>query len=243
MGLSNTFNETATQHPKVAILVSGNGTNLQAIINAWQKTQETALLSLVISNRPNAYALTRSAEAGIAHEVIDHTLFEDRASFDRALSHRLKEAGIDLIVLAGFMRILSDEFLNEWMGKVINIHPSLLPAYRGLNTHQRVLSDQCQHHGCTVHWVVPELDAGPIISQAKLRIEPEDDAPKLQERVQALEHLLYPITIAWIMHHLELPVDVSVNSTEAQMKVFDVASLQTHFDQWYDAGSLSFSLS
>ena len=180
---------------RTAVLISGNGSNLQAILDATKRSDYPAEVTLVISNKDDAYGLTRAADAGVPGIIIRHADFPDRESFDRAMDEALQAAGIELVVMAGFMRILSDWFVHEWMGRLINIHPSLLPEYKGINTHQRVIDAGEKHHGCTVHWVIPELDAGKIIAQQALTIYPEDTAATLQERVHAMEHQLYPEAI------------------------------------------------
>lgn len=180
---------------KTAVLISGNGSNLQALLDAAQHHAYPAEIALVISNKPEAYGLTRADNAGVPTATIAHRDFPDRESFDRAMDRALRAAGIELVVLAGFMRILSDWFVGQWQGRLVNIHPSLLPAYKGVNTHARVLEAGETQHGCTVHWVIPELDAGDIIRQAALDIHPDDTAETLQQRVHALEHQLYPAAI------------------------------------------------
>lgn len=190
---------------KVAVLVSGSGSNLQSLIDSWHLQPEQAQLQLVLSNRPEVRALARAQAANIATCVVDHKDYESNAEFNNAMHDVLRDAGIDLIVLAGFMRILTSTFLDHWAGRVINIHPSLLPAYRGLNTHARALADQQRSHGCSVHWVVPALDAGPLIAQASLDIESSDTAESLQQRVQQLEHKLYPLALHWVLTQVELP--------------------------------------
>jgi phosphoribosylglycinamide formyltransferase-1 len=177
---------------RTAVLISGNGSNLQALLDASQRADYPAEIALVISNKDEAYGLTRAADAGVPTRVIRHKDFPDRETFDRAMDEALREMEIELVVMAGFMRILSDWFVNQWQGKLINIHPSLLPAYKGVNTHARVLEAGETQHGCTVHWVIPELDAGEIIAQTSLEIHPDETAETLQQRVHALEHQLYP---------------------------------------------------
>ncbi len=177
---------------KTAVLISGHGSNLAAILDATKRSDYPAEISLVVSNKNEAYGLTRAAEAGVPSLTIRHADFPDRESFDRAMDLALRDAGIELVVMAGFMRILSDWFVETWQGKLINIHPSLLPKYKGLNTHQRALDDGETQHGATVHWVIPELDAGEVIAQATLDIHPTDTAETLQKRVHVLEHQLYP---------------------------------------------------
>lgn len=180
---------------QIAVLISGNGSNLQAIIDAIEQNQIPATINVVISNQPNAYGLERARQHGIETEVIQKSDFADRASFDLALTMCLKAFNPDLIVLAGFMHILSHECVQQFAGKIINIHPALLPKYRGLHTHQRVLQTQDQEHGSTVHLVTAELDAGQIIAQSRLMIDPEDTPATLEERIKHLEHSLYPFVI------------------------------------------------
>lgn len=175
-----------------AVLISGNGSNLQALLDAAAAPDYPAQITLVISNKADAFGLTRAAKAGVATAVINHKDYDSREAFDAAMDAALRAAGIELVVLAGFMRVLSDWFVNQWTGRLINIHPSLLPAYRGMDTHARVLAAGETQHGATVHWVIPELDAGEIIAQASLEILPGDTAASLQTRVHALEHQLYP---------------------------------------------------
>ena len=175
-----------------AVLISGHGSNLQAILDAAVAADYPAEITLVISNKADAYGLARAEKAGVKTVVISHRQFPDRESFDRAMDAALKEAKIELVVMAGFMRILSDWFVQQWQGRLINVHPSLLPAYKGLDTHQRVLDAGEKQHGATVHWVIAELDAGEIIIQQALEILPGDTAESLAERVHAVEHHIYP---------------------------------------------------
>lgn len=183
---------------RIAVLISGSGTNLQAIIDAVRDGSIPGTINRVISNRPGAGGLERAARAGIGTEVIDHRIFSSRTDYDRALAERLDTAQPDLIVLAGFMRILGDAFVGRFLGRLINIHPSLLPAYRGLHTHERALEAGEHHHGCSVHYVIPELDAGPVIAQAAVAIQSGETADILARRVQAMEHRLYPEVVRWI---------------------------------------------
>lgn len=183
---------------RIAVLVSGNGSNLQALIDAWQQGRIQAEFVGVISNVPDAYALERAKAAGIRHQVINHKDYPDRASFETALTEALQVLKVDLIILAGFMRVLTPRFVNRFSGQLINIHPSLLPAYKGLNTHQRVVNCGDTLHGCTVHFVTPELDSGTAIAQAVLTVSPKDSASTLQQKVHLLEHELYPRIVSWI---------------------------------------------
>ena len=177
---------------RTAILISGSGTNLQAFIDAVAAGSLDLELSIVFSNRPDAYGLERAAKAGIPTACIEHGQFEDRESFDRAVAAELDAVQPDLIVLAGFMRILSPWFVEHFEGKILNIHPALLPKYPGLNTHQRALDAGEKWHGSTVHFVTEELDGGPRILAGRLRVIPGESADELQARVQAVEHQIYP---------------------------------------------------
>lgn len=184
--------------PRAAILISGSGTNLQAFIDRAANGDLAARLELVISNRDDAYGLVRASDAGIPTAIVRHTDFDSRESFDRALAVRLDEAGVELIVLAGFMRILSPWFVRRYLGRLLNIHPALLPKYPGLDTHQRVLDAGDSHHGSTVHFVTEELDAGPCILQGRLPVAPSDSAAALMQRVQRVEHQIYPEALNWV---------------------------------------------
>ena len=177
---------------RTAILISGSGTNLQAFIDAVAAGDLDLELSIVFSNRPDAYGLERAAKAGIPTACIEHGHFEDRESFDRAVAAELDALQPELIVLAGFMRILSPWFVGHFEGRSLNIHPALLPKYPGLNTHQRALDAGDEWHGSTVHFVTEELDGGPRILAGRLRIIPGESADELQTRVQAVGHQIYP---------------------------------------------------
>lgn len=180
---------------KLVVLVSGNGSNLGAIIKEIQLGSLNAEICTVISNRPDAYGLTRARDANIPVTVINHEDYENREAFDLALMQCIDKSQPDLIILAGFMRILSDDFVEHYLGRMINIHPSLLPKYQGLNTHQRVLEAGEKEHGVTVHYVTPELDSGPIILQAKVPVLEGDDEKTLEERIHRAEHQIYPEAI------------------------------------------------
>ena len=177
---------------KTAILISGSGTNLQAFIDAVDGGQLDLDLTVVFSNNPEAFGLQRAEKAGITTSCIQHSDYPDRASFDQAVIADLDRFEPDLLILAGFMRILSKAFVAHYAGKILNIHPALLPLYPGLNTHQRVLNAGDEWHGSTVHFVTDELDAGPRILQGRLAVIPGETAEELQKRVQAVEHLIYP---------------------------------------------------
>ncbi len=183
---------------KVAVLISGRGSNLQALIAACADPAFPAEIRLVISNNPGAQGLARAERAGIPTRVIPHKQFPDRPSFDAAVGRALDEAGVELICLAGFMRIFSDGFVERWRDRMINIHPSLLPAFKGLDVHERVLEAGVRFTGCTVHVVRPAMDEGPIIVQAAVAVLPGDDAARLAERVLAEEHKIYPLALRLI---------------------------------------------
>jgi phosphoribosylglycinamide formyltransferase-1 len=184
--------------PRIAILISGSGTNLQAFIDRAAAGELEAEIALVLANRPDAYGLERARQAGIPTVVIRHGDFESREAFDRAVAERLDEAGVELVVLAGFMRILSPWFVDRYRGRLLNIHPALLPRFPGLDTHQRVLEAGDEHHGSTVHFVTEELDAGPCILQGRLPVSPSTSADELMARVQQVEHRIYPRAVNWV---------------------------------------------
>lgn len=179
-----------------AILISGRGSNMAALIAAAAAPDYPASIRLVASNRPDAAGLGRAAATGIPTAVLDHKSYSDRAEFDGALDRLLRTHGIELVCLAGFMRILTEAFVKAWSGRLLNIHPSLLPAYRGLDTHARALADGATRHGCTVHQVVTELDAGPIVAQSEVAVRAGDDPSALASRVLQAENRLYPRALA-----------------------------------------------
>lgn len=179
---------------KIAVLVSGSGSNLQALIDANLSGQIVG----VISNKPEAYALARAQKAGIQTAVIEHKQYPNREAFDDVMHQQLLDWDVDLVVLAGFMRILSEKFVKAWEGKMVNIHPSLLPNYKGMHTHQRVLNTGDTLHGCTVHYVTAELDAGQALAQGILKVSHQDTTHSLAQRVHVLEHLIYPQVVEWI---------------------------------------------
>jgi len=178
---------------KTAILISGSGTNLQAFIDAVEGGNLNLDLTLVFSNNPEAYGLERAEKAGIPTACIQHADFPDRESFDAAVIAELDRFEPELLILAGFMRILSPGFVSHYAGRILNIHPALLPLHPGLNTHQRVLDAGDDWHGSTVHFVTEELDAGPRILQGRLAIKPGETSTELEARVQAVEHQIYPL--------------------------------------------------
>ena len=184
----------AARRLKVAILISGRGSNLQALIDQFGPAVPNSPIEivLVLSNRPDAFGLTRAARAGIATKVVDHKAFADRASFDATMDQEIRAKGAELVVLAGFLRLLTDGFIAGWPDRLVNIHPALLPSFKGLHTHARALEAGVRFHGCTVHFVRPEMDTGPIIAQAVVPVRPEDDENSLGLRVLGAEHRLFP---------------------------------------------------
>lgn len=193
--------DSVTDKLKLIVLISGNGSNLQAIIDAIQNEELDAEITAIISNRTKAYGLERAREHEIPAFVLPSLKNRSRAEYDRELAAVINridaQSRFDLIVLAGFMRIFTEEFVNGFAGRMINIHPSLLPKYRGLHTHQKALDAGDHEHGCSIHFVTPELDGGPVIAQAKTLIEPEDTVLSLSARVQTQEHKLYPLILQW----------------------------------------------
>lgn len=188
-----------SQACRILVLISGNGSNLQAIMDACDDNLRAEIVG-VISNKPDAYGLVRAHHCEIdASCVIAHKA-ETRAEYDERLQQKIDEYQPDLIVLAGFMRILGDALVSRYLGKMINIHPSLLPKYPGLDTHNRVLEAKDKEHGASVHFVIPELDAGPVILQAKVPVYKGDDAEQLALRVHEQEHAIYPLVVKWFSH-------------------------------------------
>ncbi|HIJ38445.1 MAG TPA: phosphoribosylglycinamide formyltransferase [Rhodospirillaceae bacterium] len=183
---------------KVAVLISGRGSNLQALLDACADPAFPAELVLVISNIATAYGLERARRAGVATRVIDHKTFANRALFDQAMDEAIQDSGAQLVCLAGFMRLLTPEFVAVWKDRLINIHPSLLPSFKGLHTHARALAAGVKLHGCTVHYVTPDLDDGPIIAQGAVPVLADDDEDRLAARVLAVEHRLYPLALRLI---------------------------------------------
>ena len=183
---------------KVAVLVSGRGSNMQAILDATQEPDYPAEIALVVSNIEGAAALDRARDANIKTVTIAHKDFPDRESFDAEVTREIKKTGCQLVVLAGFMRLLSEEFCSTWHNQLINIHPSLLPSFKGLDVHQRMIDAAVRFGGCTVHYVRHEMDTGPIIAQAAVPVHPDDDADKLAARILEQEHKIYPLAVKWI---------------------------------------------
>ena len=189
---------------RLVILISGRGSNMVSILEAIDAKQLNADIVAVISNRPGAAGLVASADRGIATAVVDHTEYQDRDSFDRTLAETVDRFNPDLVILAGFMRILTADFVNHYANKLLNIHPSLLPQFKGLNTHQRAIDAKASEHGATVHFVTAELDDGPIVLQAKVPVLADDDAQTLAKRVLIQEHQLYPNAIKKIIQERAL---------------------------------------
>ncbi len=180
---------------RVAVLISGRGSNLRALIAAAQEPGYPAEIALVVSNRPAAAGLAHAANQRVSTQVVDHKAFATKAEFEAKLGAVLSAAGIELVCLAGFMRLLSADFVEAWRDRIINIHPSLLPAFRGLHTHERALAAGARIHGGTVHFVRAETDEGPIVAQAAVPVLPGDDAATLAARVLKVEHRLYPLAL------------------------------------------------
>ncbi len=183
---------------KTGILISGSGTNLQALLDAAGEPDYPAEIVLVISNKGDAFGLERAKAAGVATRVIDHREFADRAAFDAALDSALRQAGCEFVCLAGFMRILTAEFTARWRDRLINIHPALLPAFRGLGAQAQALAAGARIAGCTVHFVRPEMDAGPIIVQGAVPVLEGDDEARLSARILEVEHRIYPLALRLI---------------------------------------------
>lgn len=181
----------------IVVLISGGGSNLQAIIDAIESQKLAVKVSLVLSNKADAYGLQRAEKAGIPTATIDHKQYETRELFDEAMIAKIDNYQPELIVMAGFMRILSQRFVEHYDGRMINIHPSLLPAYKGLHTHRRALADNVSHHGATVHYVTLELDSGAAIVQGKVPVLAGDTEDSLQNRVHRIEHVIYPKVVEW----------------------------------------------
>jgi phosphoribosylglycinamide formyltransferase-1 len=182
---------------RIVVLISGSGSNLQSFIDRCADESINGTLVAVLSNRPGVKGLERAAAAAIPNIVVDHSSFESRSEFDAALADVIDSFSPDLVVLAGFMRILTPQFVNRFLGRLINIHPSLLPKYPGLHTHQRAIDAGDSEAGATVHFVTPELDGGPAIVQAKVPLESNDTAESLASRVLGFEHQIYPLAAEW----------------------------------------------
>lgn len=202
-----------------AVLISGRGSNLQALIAAAGRPGYPADIALVVSDRPEAAGLDRAREAGVATLAVDRKACGSRGAFEAELDRALARHRVDLVACAGFLRVMSAAFLAPWQGRIVNIHPSLLPLYKGLDTHARALADGVRVHGCTVHFVTPELDSGPIIAQAAVPVMPGDTAETLAARVLAAEHRLYPMALALVasgqarLHGGRAVVDAAADET------------------------------
>ncbi|OTA18908.1 phosphoribosylglycinamide formyltransferase [Xenorhabdus beddingii] len=184
---------------KIVVLVSGNGSNLQSIIDSCQQNRINGCLSAVFSNNADAYGLIRAEQANIPTHFVNPKIYADRTSYDHALLKAIDQYQPDLVVLAGYMRILSPDFVQHYHGRLLNIHPSLLPKYPGLHTHQKALANGDQEHGTSIHFVTEELDGGPVILQAKVPIFAGDNEEDIIGRVQTQEHNIYPLVIGWFL--------------------------------------------
>ncbi|WDE10055.1 phosphoribosylglycinamide formyltransferase [Thalassomonas haliotis] len=182
---------------RILVLISGSGSNLQALLDASRADDYPGEVVAVIANKADAYGLTRAENAGVDAIALSHTSFGSREAYDQALIEKIDAYQPDLVVLAGFMRILTPGFVQHYSGKLLNIHPSLLPKYQGLNTHQRAIDAGDREHGVSVHFVTEELDGGPVILQAKVPVFPEDQASDLASRVHEQEHRIYPLVVKW----------------------------------------------
>lgn len=183
---------------RIAVLISGRGSNLGALLQAQARDAlNGGRVVSVLSNRPGAGGLALAAQHGVATHVVDHKAFGQRADFETALAALIDQDRPDLVVLAGFMRVLGAPFIERYQGRMLNIHPSLLPAYPGLHTHRRALADGVRVHGCTVHFVTPDVDVGPIVAQAAVAVHDDDDEDRLAARVLAAEHVLLPRVVGW----------------------------------------------
>ena len=207
-------------HARLVVLISGSGSNLQAIIDACAAGNIPAEVCAVISNKADAYGLERARNSGIRAEVLDHKAFASRDEYDVALGELIDSFSPDCVVLAGFMRILTPSLVQKFKGKMLNIHPSLLPKYQGLNTHQRAIDAKDEVHGVSVHFVTEELDGGPVVLQAKVPVLENDTADTLAQRVHQQEHIIYPLVVKWFSEQrLKM---------EADYAVFDKKKLPAH---------------
>ncbi|OXC75070.1 phosphoribosylglycinamide formyltransferase [Caballeronia sordidicola] len=210
---------------KIVILISGRGTNMETVVRACARDGWQAVVAAVISNRPDAAGLAFAAENGIPATVVDHRGFTTREAFDQALARAIDDFEPDLVMLAGFMRVLTDAFVERYAGRMINIHPSLLPCFPGLKTHQQALDAGVRVHGASVHFVTPTLDHGPIVAQAAVPVVAGDDAATLASRVLAVEHIIYPRAVRWFVEG-RLAIDgerVVLTPPEPQWLFADIA--------------------
>jgi phosphoribosylglycinamide formyltransferase-1 len=198
-GLAAASHYTLAAMKRIVVLISGQGSNMQALVKAGRAEQWPAQVVAVVSNRPDAGGLAAAHALGVDTRVVDHRAFAGREDFDRALAGVIDAAQPDLVLLAGFMRVLSPSFVEHYQGRLLNIHPSLLPAFPGLHTHRRVIEAGCRIAGATVHFVAAEVDHGPIVAQAAVPVLPDDDAASLQRRVLAAEHVIYPRVARWFV--------------------------------------------
>jgi phosphoribosylglycinamide formyltransferase 1 len=199
--MSNSITPVTAAKCKIVVLISGSGSNLQSLIDGQQQGTLAIDIVAVISNKPTVLGLERAEKAGIPHHVVNHQDYADRALFDQQLAQMIDQYQPELVVLAGFMRILTGDFVRAYQGRMLNIHPSLLPKYQGLHTHQRALEAGDACHGVTVHFVTEELDGGPTVIQAIVPILEGDDANTLAKRVQQQEHIIYPMAVEWFATH------------------------------------------
>ncbi len=208
------------------VLISGSGSNLQAFIDQIEAGELNIEITKVISNNPDAFGLERAKKANIQTAVINHRDYDSRELFDQALMDCIDQSEPEIIILAGFMRILTTEFVEHYEHRLINIHPSLLPKYPGTNTHQRVLDADEAWHGASIHFVIPEVDAGPVILQGRLEIKQDDTASTLQQRIHKIEHRIYPLAVAWLADHrlsvVEGQVLLDDEKSSEQLQTFDV---------------------
>ncbi len=207
----------------IVILISGRGSNMEAIVHACAREGWAARVAAVVSNRPDAAGLAFAQAQGIATAVVNHRDYPDRESFDAELARAVQAFSPDVVVLAGFMRILTPVFITPFAGRLLNIHPSLLPAFTGLHTHRRALKEGCKLAGATVHLVTPELDHGPILAQAVVPVLPGDDESRLAARVLAQEHLMYPRAVRWLAEgRVAVDGDGLVSQLDGEPQLFGV---------------------
>jgi len=204
---------------KIVVLISGSGSNLQAIIDRINDKSLDARITAVISNRADAYGIQRAHDADIPTEVIDHQQFNNREDFDAELTEKIEKHQAELVVLAGFMRILTDHFVNHFYGKMINIHPSLLPRHRGLHTHKRALQEGDKEHGLSIHFVSTELDGGPLILQKSIPVLADDTQESLASRVLIEEHQAFPLVIQWFAQQRLHLIDHQVILDDKPLKI------------------------
>ncbi|TNC07036.1 phosphoribosylglycinamide formyltransferase [Vibrio diabolicus] len=208
----------------IVVLISGNGSNLQAILEACEDSMPNARVAAVFSNKADAFGLERAKNFDVDSHFVDPKAFDSRESFDAELMSQIDEYQPDVIILAGYMRILSSEFVSHYMGKMINIHPSLLPKYPGLHTHQKAIDAGDKEHGTSVHFVTEELDGGPVILQAKVPVFEDDNASVLAARVQAQEHRIYPMVAKWLVDERLIMKDGKAYLDGAELSAHGYAS-------------------